>query len=471
MPPPIEIVGTLRAGTVAVLLEVLALAMGLVIAANLQAIVSLSARRRLYVRGRATLSDTTWGVGIIEGFTNPRLLLRDYRTLCAFLLAVLVAFLEALTVLQTQPGESCDFYKPSSWTIQQKDLGCVNLQGSIFKSYQYVSKAVEVLRDANVDVGIPINTDVFEESVLTGPAVNALKTKEKRFLAPLMNVSTATAVVKTNGLSLRAYKSGDITDGRACLEEEEDPGYFPLDLEFLGSRLNENYSAVITTGFVDVEGCQNVLTIRVCSHGRKKLTGRKVEDVTVQCDIFDVDREGRRTQTLPIASVVADGAANGTTVESVRRAVLVGVVAENSAAQVPCKRFVAVPKRCTQIGWVSLMAVVVLGILFLGSLAMRMVLRRLTKPALNWNSDQTRLVQSILEHFDADSWAQNRRSKAFNTKEEDIHISVLPNNCEDERYHVAWTREPVAVAPALRVRSDEIVPAIDTGEEVEVSLV
>jgi hypothetical protein len=278
MPAPIEIVGTLPAGAIAALLEVFALAMGLMIGANLQAIVTLSARRRLYTRGSATLRDTTWGTGIVEGFSRPRKLLRDCRSLLAFMIAVVVVLLEALTVLQTQPGQACHFYKPSSWDVSERELGCFEETSGIDLANNYVSAANETLRHVDLDWGVPVNTDVFEHSILTGAAVEELANKEKRYVAPLMERFEIKGVVETAGTSRTSFKDltgRDNSDNELCdanpnddiPPESEVIGFTPLGLEVLGSGVNGN---ITTTGFVGVSGCMNVLNVRVCRHGRQE---------------------------------------------------------------------------------------------------------------------------------------------------------------------------------------------------------
>lgn len=187
MSPPIEITTTLPSGVIALTLEILALGMGLLVARNLQVIVTLSARRRLLVGGSATLQDVSWGVGILEGISSPRRLLGDWRSMLSFLLMFFVVIFEVLAVLQTQPSEGCDFKKPGSFTVQEKSLGCADGSGDLFwqSADLYLDKARDVLKDVDVDKGVPVNTDVFEQSLLDKTSVEALRHKEKRYFAPL----------------------------------------------------------------------------------------------------------------------------------------------------------------------------------------------------------------------------------------------------------------------------------------------
>lgn len=188
MKPVIAIVGALSAGSTATLLEFLASALGLVIAANLQSAVTLTSRRRLFVRGSATLRDATWGMSITDGLANPRRMFKDRRSLFAVALAVIVLLLVGLTVFQAQPGDSCSFEAESTWSIERKELGCYeySLEAEMGSAARYFAQALEKVSNVDVDVGIPENTDVFEDSILTRASVTSLKSLENRFVASIL---------------------------------------------------------------------------------------------------------------------------------------------------------------------------------------------------------------------------------------------------------------------------------------------
>jgi hypothetical protein len=464
----VEIVGTLRAGAITVLLEVLALTTGLLIAANIQAIVALSARRRLYVHGTATLRDTTWNIGIVESIGNPRKMLRDCRSVFAFILAVAVLLLEALTVLQTQPGQSCKFYAPSTWTVQKGDHGCFKQNAGIVNADHFVSNAYQAVADVDVKYGIPTNTDVFEDSILVGPAVQQLQKYEERYVAGELDRFTVHPVVGTNGVSRSTYDdpSGRDSTTEKCGKENQEPGFSPLEAEY-PKQENDQVAPVSITGFVIVTSCVNVMAVRVCRTDRRREFDSLAEDpvaTNVTCDVHELDREGRQTEPRQLAILVAIQQLNSS--DSIRRALLATIVAENSASQEPCKRYTAVPKACTSIGWVSLFSVLTLALLFIGSTVARIALGCVSKPAINWNSDEEHLVHSIFEHFDGTTRSKGRK------KPGDVHVSVLQSGRELDAYHLAWTRDPVSVNPARRVTGNRVIPTADACEdEQEVSLV
>lgn len=258
MASSIDMVGTLSAGTIAMLLEFFALAMGLVIAANLQAIVTLTARRRLFVRGRATLRDTTWGLNITDGLSNPRKMLKDWRSVFAFSLALIVLVLEALTVLQTQPGDSCSFQAESTWNIEKQKLGCYEYSSAeeLGLTSHYFAQALEKVSDVDVDVGIPVNTDVFENSILTGASVNSLKSREESYVAPIVQAGTASSVkVRRNAHSVQSATENDSKRGvvdctlSEALTDSDPPVTASIDLE-----VTDVHSDVMSAGFVLAEG-------------------------------------------------------------------------------------------------------------------------------------------------------------------------------------------------------------------------
>lgn len=434
--------------------------MSLVIAVNLQAIVALSARRRLYVHGQATLSDTTWSVGFVEALCAPRLLLRDWRSLCAFLLTLTVLVLEALTVLQTQPGDSCSFDKSSSWKVQEKSLGCVDVTSPVFRASQFVSEASKALREVDVDVGIPVNTDVFEKSILTSATVTALKSKEERYIAPLISSYKGEAEVSYTGYKyIRKWNSRPKPFSEDCGAWAESHGFHSLGLTFDGSRMSKEPLYVWSEGFISVRGCSNELTVSVCSHPRKRFLEEESTDVKVNCHFFEVDREGRQTDPMGIAHNIGTNTERDIDAAAIRKAMLVAIVAENSAAQIPCKRFIAVPKQCTVVGWVSITAVVSLGVLFLGSLVTRLILMYVTRSTVDWNGSPQRLARCIFECSEASSLNVDRSLSDFDAKEEeDLHISVVQSSRDLDMYKISWTRGPAPNQLATRVHSNSIVP-------------
>lgn len=489
---PIEIVGSLRAGAIAALLEVFALAMGLLIAANLQSIVTLTARRRLYSHGTARLRDSTWNVGIVEGLTNPRRLLRDCRAMLAFVLAVIVILLEVLTVLQTQKGDSCDFYTPSTWNIVKSDQKCFSLNQDIILSSEYLAGAKLKTADVDLKFGIPKDTNVFENSVISGPAVEQLKKYEERYVVPEIDVFDSTVTVTATGTSRTQYKEATGRDDNQarCGNIYEPAEFVPRDLEILEIREGIMFS-VASTGFVEVFGCRDVLTVRVCNYNKGRVVTPDVtvlvgKELDAKCKIYKVSREGRKTDVRHIASALFGIKEVG--LNEIRRAVIVSLTAENSASTKNCKRYTAVPKECTQIGWVSLGAVLILGVLFVSTSLLRVGLKLSSRDAVDYNGNQERLAQSIFEHFDGyhrstRDFITPGKHKTFTQRlqsmflgaplaHDDIHVSILKSSREPDAYHLTWTRDPIGVEPAVHVPSNSIIPTAESKEdEIEVSLV
>lgn len=447
--------------------------MGLVIAFNLQAIVQLSARRRLYVHGHATLSDTTWGVGIMDALCAPRLLLKDSRRPLAVLVALVVLVLEVLTVLQTQPGDSCSFEKSSSWEVQKLRLGCVDETASALQARQYVSEAVKALRDVDLDVGIPVNTDIYENSLLSGKAVTALKSKEQRYVASLISSLKVGAVASINGLSLRRWEENSPWKSEGCGEADEGYGYYPLDLKYTGPRGQHTF--VSTTGFISTFPCANRLIAAVCRHEPMSFAGdigpNALQKVSVDCAVYETDREGRQTDPGGLADIIGLSHPDDIDGDTVRKAMLVAIVAENSVAEKPCERFVAVPKPCTVLGWVSLAALVSLGIIFWGSIFVRLGLKFATRSTVNWNGSTRRLVLSVFENLDAGSRDRRVGINDVSVKNDDLHISVVQSRRDLDHYNLTWTRAPAETQPSTRVRSDRIVQTFWDDDEDEIPLV
>lgn len=261
MASSIDMVGTLSAGSIAMLLEFLAIVMGLVIAANLQSIVTLTARRKLFVRGSATLRDTTWGLGITDGLANPRKLFKDWRSLLAFALAVIVLVLEGLTVLQTQPGDSCSFQAESTWNIEKQELGCYEYSRAeeLGLTSHYFAQALDKVSEVDVDVGIPVNTDVFENSILTGASVNSLRSHEERYVAPILKTDKVSNVkVERHARSIRrAVEEGRDLGVTACDRPDALTRSDLLVSASIGLEVTSKYSDVTSSGFVTAEGACN----------------------------------------------------------------------------------------------------------------------------------------------------------------------------------------------------------------------
>lgn len=492
MPPPIEIVTALPTGVIAVILEALALSTGLLIAGNLQAIVSLSARRRVYVRGYAKLQDAMWDVGLIEGIACPKLMFRDWRSALAFFLAAVVVVLEALTVLSIQPGESCDFSKPTSWSIEKKSLSCHSSETYFEKGgaydpvlqHNYIPEARTVLQDADAHTGAPNSTDVFEKTILNMAAVEALQPHETIFNARLTNSSTLRTVATVNSESMKSWVNGINENVTSCLEI--------LTFRPLGLRsVNRSSAEVETTGFISVGSCDDgilhedherdfpsiqrncpdgtnfplqqdrcsyVLTVRVCRYGRKLRFGPDFQEVRANCDVFEKkfapgplagdDNEYYMELDSGVALVLSGDYKKGIERSDVERAILIVRVAANSLTQRPCLRYIAVPKICTQVGWVSTICVILLGALFFVTLFIRLTLLYLVRSALDWSSDKKRLVNSVIDHFDPEEephHVQKRGTRKLMRSEEQGQISVLRGS-DPGSSRVEWARHP-AIPP------------------------
>lgn len=486
------IMSTASAGVIAVIMETVALGVGLLIAGNVQALVSLNARRQLYLRGYATLLDAMWGVSVMDGLWNPRLLLRDRRSALAFFLGASVLFLEALTVLQTQPGENCDFAKPSSWIIQQQNLMC---RSSDLKagdevradaSANFISRARLALRDADVDTGVPYETDVFERSILTKTAVEGVRPMEKIYDAPLRAWSS---VSPSLGYIFTAQGLLSMTSMSA--EDRDVPFYYRntnAPFFFLGHRvMNSTSGEVEATGFVAVGH-----HFTVCIFGEKRrstfpfpifnniyfggnIPGRPIaidksfRSVNLTCDAYNLSIHGTQdnfstplgglfiprpdVNELNVASILASDYEAGMDLPSLRkllrRSLLISHVAVNSANQEPCKRYIASPKSCTQIGWVSVMAVLALIAILVGTSAIRMALAYQVRSSIDWSRDERRVVESIFNCFDPEpaGYQSSRRSlKRRRERKHEINFNVSLSR-EADNYDLCsleWTRDQVA---------------------------
>lgn len=615
----INIVSSLDSGNIASLLEVFAIFIGLLIAANLQSIVSLTARRRLYSRGTARLSDSTWNVGVLQGVSNPSRLLRDIRACLAFLISLVVICLEVLTVMQTRASRSCAFGESSTWRIDESEQKCFKANPEIESSASYyassfVHSAQETARDIDLDVGIPVGTDIFEDSIVSGKAVQKLKEGgyAKLYTAPVVAVFDITGdVIIGDGLPFSpitvrtgAEAYAPYTELRCALEARsigagEENSWFPRNPEF--AHFDTNGSVVVTaaTGFFDVQPCLEDVVFRVCDYvgGRQEFPASPVLDTVeetgnesaggqesseiaeeqmtsedardgaslegggdeassddagggasfegaedgensegagdgsssqgtgdgaaskgavdeqvfvaddgesfsvpnflrqaiavgpseligsvksfeVQCKIRVISREGRRTDSGSIF-VALYGVAISETIDisAVRRAVLVSLIAQNSASNGSCRRYVAAPKECTQIGWVSSGAVLLLMGLFVLTSFVRLWLKLTSRGQANINGSPQRLAVAIFNYFEG----PDRRSFTVPGKrrkrdhllgprahEEDIHMSVVKGNSERDAYRLVWTRGPLpeGATPSAHIPSHEISLQAEEGEEV-----
>lgn len=288
----INIVSSLDSGKIASLTEVFAIFMGLLIAANLHAIVGLAARRRLYSRGTARLSDSAWNVGVLEGIANPAAFLRDFRACLAFFLALVVICLEVLSVCETNASTSCSFRKASTWKVQKSPQKCFAPTPSVLSSFaltavSFASSAKEKTKDVDLKVGIPTDTNVFEESIVSGKAVRQLKEGNytKTYTAPVVDVFEITGNVSiSNGLPLSTITvfpgSGKDTYAQyselSCAFKDssaEINSWTPTNPEFGNFGKNNSLHVTAATGFVDVQPCLANLVIRVCDYigGRQDL--------------------------------------------------------------------------------------------------------------------------------------------------------------------------------------------------------
>lgn len=177
-------------------------------------------------------------------------------------------------------------------------------------------------------------------------------------------------------------------------------------------------------------------------------------EFNVTCDVYELDREQRLTRAVHMLNVLASVKSKDIDATTVRRAALTALVAENSVAQKPCKRHIAVRNPCTQVGWVSLIALVLLVVIFLGSTVMRLVLMRLVRSSADWNSDMRRLVQSVFEHFDSSTYSDTSQQKR---SRDEYYVSVLSSEQERGAYHLAWTKGLESLLPVPRARFDTII--------------
>lgn len=274
-----HIVSSLDSGHISSVLEVCTIVLGLFIASNLQSIVSLSARRQLYSRGTARLRDSTWNIGVIEGVTSPRRLLRDFRAMIAFIIALLIISLEVLVVFQTKSGDTCSFASPSTWVISKSAQKCYKpapeVEGSVTSSFtysKYVSSAMEKMAQVDLSVGIPANTNVFEDSIVSGTAVRQLvsKGKETVFSAPVVSVTSVVADSFTmKGIPHVAILDPNVRlvfNDTTCMYPdgfEKNQVWIPRRPEYSGFQERSSPSVTSSIGIVGFEPCLGKLIVRV----------------------------------------------------------------------------------------------------------------------------------------------------------------------------------------------------------------
>lgn len=502
---PITFVSSLNSGAIAAVLEIFAIFLGLLIASNLQSIVSLTARRRLYSQGTARLCDTTWNIGVVKGFTNPRRLLRDYRALFAFCLAIFVISLEVLTVLQAEASTSCTFGASSTWKIEKSSQECFhrtleaeNLISRPYLTPPFISAAKIKIAEVDLTQGVPVHTNVFETSIVSGEAVEQLRRGRHAevYSAPVLESTVATGVAHTvtglpfelednSGQDAFVYKICDTgpVDGEVS-------DIIPMNDEYLSVKTNRSISISLSalTGFIEVQPCINLVIVRVCEYagGRKEVKNmefgveRDVEIYDVECQIHKISREGRRTGAVSISSSLYEDRNSTIDTAMIRRAILTSIVAQNSATTIPCNRHIAAPKLCTQVGWVSAAAVIILVVLFVCTSILRLGLKLITRGGTDLNGSPERLAEAMFDHFEG----TQGRSRVLSGKrkkrdmllgpmlgENEIHMSVLKGVDDPDSYRLAWTRGPIA-NPAQHIPSTEIVPHTETSDDnVEVSLV
>lgn len=486
-----HIVSTLESGRIASLLEVGAIFLGLIIASNLQSIVSLSARQRLYSRGTARLRDSTWNVGVIEGLVNPRCLLRDFRALLAFFLAVLVISLEVLTVLQTNSSNACAFGAPSTWAITKSAQKCyaptAEVESSFTSSFtnsKYVSSAMDKVGQADLTVGIPVDTDVFEESIISGQAVRQLlkEGKERVFSAPALSVKDVVA----DSLTLKGIPYIPIVDvneeydfnDTSCLYADnfkEEEIWIPRSAQYSGFQENGSLSITSSTGFVGFEPCIDKLVVRVCQFlsGRQDFQNEHLVGGTesqVECKVHEISREGRKTDARSVSLALYGSEPMDTL--SIRRALLSSIVAQNSASSKQCSRHLAVPKKCTQIGWVSIVAILMLVSLVILTCCIRIGLALVCDGSADYNGSPQRLAETLFMQFaapDPKSCAPRKVKKSLlfgeRPESEEICMSVVNDASSHESHHIIWSRGPnLGAEPATYILSRAIFPRTDTDE-------
>lgn len=204
------------------------------------------------------------------------------------------------------------------------------------------------------------------------------------------------------------------------------------------------------------------MKVAVCHHDKTVFSLTDLRTVEADCDVYVLSGEGVfiEDQSQFVQSVALSREnAKDIGEDDIRRARLANIVARNSASQEKCKRYIASPKPCTEIGWVSIMAVSTLGVIFLGTTVVRLLLKKMVSKSVDWNSDQERLVRSLFEHFEAVPRSYKPK------RDDDIHISVLSSTRDVDQFHLAWTREPVQVEPARMVERERVVPTVDACED------
>lgn len=507
----IKIIASLRPGVIAVIMEAITLTMGLLAAWNLKAIVALNARCLLLRKGRAKLRDLTFVNEIVDGIAKPWRLLQDWRSMMFFFLLLTVAVLDVLAVLQTQPGLNCDFREAGSFTVQEKRLGCLDTSGSRQFGSQYLAEARKALQNVDLDTGVPANTNAFENSVLSKASVEALKPHEKLFSAPLMKRWSSGLEISLNDLGSGFDFNFRRDPGDAREHYQRNPDQIPAfgsifpwihrrgqhtcpELQIhqrydnlgkkglrdedwghlLSKRLNlrtssngENHTS---TGVIAARACRLEMWVYVCLYERSVHLSRvsvwnSSEKIGMKCDVYEIDREGRQT-AYELESVDSDYMVKLLSGEdtkqinssTVRRAMLTSIVAQNSASQKQCKRFIAVPKPCTQVGWVSFAGIVTMVVIVFVSSGIRLALVYIVRKNSDWCSDWRRLVGRVFDQFSPTSEGEaDRGGNGAETPDDEIHVSIVESKRSAGLFRLVWSRGLVKDKPMKKVRLQDIV--------------
>lgn len=507
----ITIIASLRPGVIAVIMEAIALIMGLLAAWNLKAIVALNVRRLLLRKGRAKLQDLTFGKEIIDGIAKPWRLLQDWRSMMFFFLLLTISVLDVLAVLQTQPGLNCDFHEAGSFTVQEKRLGCLNTAGSRQFGSQYLADARKALQQVDLDTGVPANTNTFEESVLSKASVEALKPHEKLFSAPLMRRWSSDLEISLSDLGLGFDFNFRRDPGDAREHYERNPNQIPtfgsifpwihrrgqhtcpeqrthqrhdnlgrtslrdedwghLSSKRLDLRTSSNGENHTSTGVISARACRLEMWVYVCLHERRVHLSRvsvmnDTEKFDMKCDVYEIDREGRQTaydlesvDTDYIVRLLSGEDAKQINSSTVRRAMLISIVAQNSASQKQCKRFIAVPKPCTQVGWVSFAGILMMAVILLISSGIRLALIYILRGNIDWCSDRRRLVESMFDQFSPKSESEAvHGGNGGITPDDEIHVSIVKSRRSAGLFRLVWSRGFVKEKPMKKVQLKNIV--------------
>lgn len=260
--------------------------------------------------------------------------------------------------------QTCSFFHPGKFSITRTPQRCYSLGPSAYFSSDYIALAKAKSASLDLALGLPAQTNAFESSLVTGPAVAALLPHESRFLVPEVEAFTLDAAVVSTGVGRTAYRPASPRDAHLslCGGIFEGSAFVPRGLEVL-SVADDVFTSVAATGYVEIWGCQDVLTVRLCDYsgGRTvfaNVTALPTEAVDVKCDVRKFGREGRKTDAEAIGSALFGVEDVGS--DEIRRAVMVSLIVQNSASTAKCDRFVALPVACARRGftWAGWSAVV-----------------------------------------------------------------------------------------------------------------